>query len=177
MIAGQTGSYCRRGHPRSALFPEGVDAQGSGQTAAALVLHRGHEQHNGGDDEGKCLIQLGGHAGQPAQCTGESRSQGTAGDTQGVEEAEHEGAQNGKSGIPVGEDDQRHSDPAVAVDPAAGVEGTGHVQAHVVAADAHNAAAQADVQIFHPLDVDAHGVRGTGIFTHSPELQARSGAV
>ena len=159
------------------LLAEVVHAQRGRQTAALLVADGGGHQHDGGDDEGEGLIDLRGDGGQPAQRAGEGGSQRGAGDTQGVEEAEDEGTYNGQSGVPVGKDDQRHGDPAVAVDPAAGVEGAGHVEAHVVAADAHDAAAQADVQILHALDVDTHRVGSAGVLAHSPQLQAGGGAV
>ena len=94
-----------------------------------------------------------------------------------VEEAENKRTQDGKGRVPVGEDDQCHRDPAVAVDPAAGVEGAGHIQAHVVAADAHDAAAQADVQILGQLHIDAHRIRCAGIFADGAQLQAHGGMI
>ena len=173
-ISSRMFSGAGRGLP---LLPEIVDTQGGRQAAAALFLYRGSEQHNGRNDKGKRLVQLGGNRSQPAQCAREGGGQAAAGDPEGIEEAEHKRTDDGKRGIPVGKDDQRHSDPAIAVDPAAGVKGAGHVQTHIVAADAHDAAAQADMQVFHPVDIDTHGVSCTGILAHGPELQAGGGMV
>ena len=48
------------------FFPEVIDTQGCRKAAAPLAADRGCHQNDGGDDEGQCLIQLGGHSCQPA---------------------------------------------------------------------------------------------------------------
>ena len=161
----------------SAFFAEIVDAKGGGQAAVFAAADGGANQDDCGDDKGKCLVKLSGNHSQPAENSRESGSQRTAGHPQGIEETKNKGADNGKGGIPVGKDDQCYGNPAVAVDPAAGVEGTGHIQSHIVAANAHDAAAQADVQILGTDHIDANGVSGTGIFTHGSELQTGGGVV
>ena len=105
------------------LFPEVVEAQGCGETATLFVPDGGDDQHHCRDGKGQCLIQLGGNCSQPAQRAGEGCCQRSAGHPEGVEETEHECAEDCQRRIPVGEDDQRHRDPAVAVDPADGAEG------------------------------------------------------
>jgi len=102
------------------FFSKVVEAQGRRLSAVLALLHRGGNEHQSGDDKGQGLVQLGGNACQPAQRAGEGHGQRGTGHPQGVEESEHHGAYHGEGGAPVGEDDQGHGNPAIAVDPAAG---------------------------------------------------------
>ena len=143
---------------RLSFLSEIVQAQCAGLTTVLLVFDRGYKQNNGSDDKGKRLIDLCRHFNQPSQNSWEGTGQAAAGDTEGIEEAKDEGAQNGKGRIPVGKDNKSNGNPTIAIDPAAGVEGAGHIQAHVVAANAHNSAAETDMQIFEAFDIDADRV-------------------
>ncbi len=49
------GGYLREAE-RLAILSEVIETQGGGETAVFLFAYRGYHQHDGGDDEGQCLI-------------------------------------------------------------------------------------------------------------------------
>ena len=72
---------------------------------------------------------------------------------------------------PAAEDERRERDEAAAVGHAR-LEAVAELEREPGAREAREQAAQDDVPVAHPDDVDAHGLRGLGVLAHGPRAQA-----
>ena len=96
---------------------------------------------------------------------------------QDVQSAKEDGGQHAGVRPPDGEDDQGDGQPPSVAEGVVGPDAVGVVQHVVEAAEARDHAAHAGGHVLVLDHVDAGGVRRSGAFTDSPQMQARTGAL